>query len=534
MMNMNFRKISRGIISLILCLCMLGSALTMASCNKDETTPAPEENTPTEVEVLRLVDDIAAGERISNASIELVKVSPEAVPEGAISDATLIRTKYTATNMFAGDYITEEKLTTKKPSKNTELSVPVKEVDYKALGYVVITDYVKDITVGEDMSAAINKAIEENPGKTIYFPDGIYDIASPIIIPADPAKSVSLRLAHQTIIRAMSTWPDRELAMVRMGVQEAAAAAEGDEPVVPTMEEADLASLTSTYIIGGNLYANGFASGITVEGGKDTLIYNVSLKAIEEFGIHILRGNNEIDASYVNIDNVNITGTDKTGSKGVWVEGTYNTIANMRIYRIQYGTYATETAKNNVFRNLHPLASTGHGNSTVSFYDMSDGNTYDICYSDQFSTGYVMYANTRSVINGAFCYWYSEKNGYHVGFRSIGAYNSIWVGGKSAQSSNQNLEVNACVLVTLDEAGDVKGKEENLLWIPCECLSNPGIYRGQDANSDGKCDHCDTVINYPDPSVAGNGVILYPIYNGFGSSKQYVYMLDYYSRTQRL
>ena len=514
MMKMNFRKISRAIVASLLCLCMALASLSMVACNNEEP---PVDDTVQEVEVLRVVDAVDAGERIPTSKYEFVKVRADAVPDGAITDVNDMKTKYTVAKLYAGDYITADKLVDKKPDTDTEIVDVVKDVDYKSLGYVVITDYVNDDN-RQDCADAINKAITENPGKTIYFPDGEYNISSPIIIPAD--KSVSLRLGHLAVVQAVD-WKDPSLPMVRMGVQETAAAAEGDEPEAPTMEEAKLDEQVSSYIIGGNFYANGIASGIAVEGGKDTLLFNVAIKSIADFGIHVLRGNNEIGASYVNIDNVNITGIDKSGSIGVWLEGTYNTVANMRIYLIQYGTYAEEGAKNNVFRNLHPLASLGHEDASVGFYDKSDGNTYDVCYSDQPSTGYVMYENTRSVISAAFCYWYAKHNGYHVGYRSVGAFNSIIVAGRSSQESSHNLDVDAYMLVCNDEAG------QELLWIPCGCEGE--IYRGQDNNEDGKCDHCGDEILKPTTDVAGNGVVIYPI--PARTSKKYSYILEYYKRS---
>ena len=45
------------------------------------------------------------------------------------------------------------------------------------LGYVVVTDYIEANT-GLDVSDAIQKIINENPHRTIYFPDGEY-ILSP-------------------------------------------------------------------------------------------------------------------------------------------------------------------------------------------------------------------------------------------------------------------------------------------------------------------------------------------------------------------
>jgi hypothetical protein len=41
----------------------------------------------------------------------------------------------------------------------------------QSLGYVVVTDYVKANT-GRDISDAIQKVINDNPMRTIFFPDG--------------------------------------------------------------------------------------------------------------------------------------------------------------------------------------------------------------------------------------------------------------------------------------------------------------------------------------------------------------------------
>ncbi len=501
-------KISKNILSLLLCLCMLSGVLSMISCNKtgdDENESTEELET---VEVLRLVDDVKYGARFTNDKLATVTVRADAVPEGAITDMNDLRAKYAAVSLSAGDYITPAKLTNKKPADAKDEDDDGKaEMDYMSLGYVVITDY-KAENPREDYSHIINRAIAENPGATIYFPDGNYNITAPIVIPADPEKSVSLRLSNLAVIKAMS-WEDTSLPMIRMGVEdETAAATEGTEEL-PTMDEAGLSEQRSTYIIGGCIYGNGMASGISIEGGKDTLLYNVSIKSVADFGIHVHYGNNELGATYANIDNVNITGDDSAGSIGVLVEGTHNTFANMRIYRIQYGTYCTETGSNNIFRNLHPLASTGHGDESVSFYDKSDGNNYDICYSDQFSTGFVMHENTRSVYNGSFCYWYNQANGYHVAFRAVGAYNSIWVGGKSAQSSSHVLDTDACMLVCKEDDPETKDVDESITEV---------LWGSED--------------EAPSQDVAGKGVVIYPIYAN--TSKAYNYILKYYSRTEML
>lgn len=410
------------------------ASISFASCDNGSKGPDAEEL----VEVLRLIDDINEGGKFTGDRIATVKVSASSVPEGAISDITLLRNKYAATKLYTGDYITEAKTTDVKPEKEEEEKPVIESVDPIALGYVVITSYA-EYAQGGDYTDAIAKAIEENPGRTIYFPDGDYIIRKPIDIPADPAKSVSLRLSNNTFIKAFD-WEDPKVAMVRIGETDASQA---------QSESDSLKSDTGCYVIGGCLNAGAIASGISVEDGINAFIYNVSIKSAF-YGIHIKAGDNESEASSVNVDNVNVTGYEAEGSIGVLVEGKYNNVSNMRIASVQYGVKCTETGSKNIFRNLHPLGvSMNASTTTAGFWDMSDGNVFDICYSDQFATGFLVEENTRSVFTGCFCYWWTAAGGYHVGFRSNGKFNSIVTNCKVSHS-HADLQTDAYLLVGED------------------------------------------------------------------------------------
>ena len=83
------------------------------------------------------------------------------------------------------------------------------------LGYVIVTDYVK-ANGKKDVSDIIQKIIDDNPHRTIYFPDGIYLLSKPIKTPANPQLSVSLELSNYAILKASENWSDSE-AMVRLG-----------------------------------------------------------------------------------------------------------------------------------------------------------------------------------------------------------------------------------------------------------------------------------------------------------------------------
>ena len=53
-----------------------------------------------------------------------------------------------------------------------------------------------------DASDAIQALIDANPNRTLFFPDGVYRLTRPVCTPADPAKSVSLRLGDFAVFRA--------------------------------------------------------------------------------------------------------------------------------------------------------------------------------------------------------------------------------------------------------------------------------------------------------------------------------------------
>lgn len=426
-------------------LCALLALGMFSSCNtpSEDTAEDNAEKDSEYVQVLRVIDDVKYGGKFTNDKLETVTVRADAAPEGAISDISDLRNKYAASQIPVGDFITTAKLLDKRPSDAVDEDEDDidEELSYEELGYVVVCEEARK-DPNENYSQLINRLIAENPGRTIYIPDGNYTLNEPIVIPADPAKSVSLRLSNLAVLRADAKWPDRMLAMVRVGVTEQE---EGAEPM--TMEEVEMMNYRSIHIIGGSIYGGSYASAISVEGGKDTYIYNVSIKSAV-LGIHIKKGPNELGATWVNVDNVNVTGSNTKDSVGVLVEGTYNTIANMRIASVMYGTQATETGERNIFRNLHPLIPPTLGNDSIGFYDMSDGNNYDICYNDQGATGFVMHENTRSVYNGGFSYWWSAEQGYHVGFRSIGKFNSLIVSTKVSQ--NHDVKTDAYMLVEED------------------------------------------------------------------------------------
>lgn len=297
----------------------------------------------------------------------------------------------------------------------------------KDLGYVVVTKYVK-ANSGKDVSDAIQKIIDENPNRTIYFPDGVYLISKPICTPADPTKSVSLELSNYATIKAVDGW-DNEEAMVRLG---------GKDPFnnikIPG---------SNYYLAGGIIDGSGVAKGVSIDSGRETVIRNTSMKNVV-LGIHIKHGANS-GSSDADISSVNIVGAFNEKCIGVLVEGFDNTFTNMRIAGCHIGFVIRSGA--NSLRNIHPLYYGQDKNyeTSIGFLDERFDNQYDFCYSDEFATAFQS-TGGRSLYSNCFAYWYSKRGEKHTAFRSTGAFNSdvmnlnVGFGSHNATKENVILE----------------------------------------------------------------------------------------------
>ena len=307
------------------------------------------------------------------------------------------------------------------------MAAPAVAQSAKQLGYVVVTDYVK-ANGKKDVSDIIQKIIDENPNRTIYFPDGIYMISKPICTPADPSKSVSLELSNYATIKAMEGWAHDE-AMVRLG---------GKDPFNNITTPG-----SNYYLAGGIIDGSGVAKGISIDSGRETAIRNTSIKSVS-LGIHVKHGANS-GSSDADIHSVNIVGNKSPKSIGVLVEGHDNTFTNMRIAGCHIGFLIRTGA--NALRNIHPLYTNGNENyeSSIGFLDERFDNYYDFCYSDEFATAFQI-TGGRSLYSNCFAYWYSKRGEKHLAFRAEGKFNScvtnlnVGFGKHNATKVNRILE----------------------------------------------------------------------------------------------
>ncbi len=318
-------------------------------------------------------------------------------------------------------------------------------INANALGYVIVTDYLEANT-GNDVSDAIQKVIDENPHRTIYFPDGEYILAKPICTSANPENAVSLVLSDFATLKACDCWSSDE-AMVRLGAS---------EPFNTIYVNG------SNYgIRGGIIDGNMVANGISIDSGRETSVRNLSIKHTF-IGLHIKRGANS-GSSDADIETVNIVGNNKKDSIGVLVEGYDNTLTNMRIAAVQTGIMVKSGG--NFLRNIHPLFIYGYEYAqddidfadSVAFHDFNSTNWYDYCYSDQMATGFRLSAGSKAIFLNCFVMWYSPRGDKEVGFACDGDFNGSIVNAKIHFRGDTNNNA----FLTLPEGAGGEGFIEN-------------------------------------------------------------------------
>ncbi len=302
---------------------------------------------------------------------------------------------------------------------------------YHADGVVSAADFMP--TDGKtDVADRIQRVIDEHPNRTIWFPDGTYLISKPICTPADPRRSVDLRLSNYAVLKAVPGWTNA-VSMVRLG---------GIHPANNIRLVGSCYSFT-----GGVIDGSGVAKGISIDSGRETKVRDVSMKFVS-LGLHIKHGANN-NSSDCDISDVNIVGNKKPGSIGVLIDACDNTLANMRIADMQIGVKLTRSAAGNLMRNLHPLYTSpmDQYDGSAGFVDDSRNNSYDRCYSDHFSTGFLFGRTAgNTVMDACIVFWYAPTKGRrHTAVKCVGRFlaqiENMQIGFKNSEAVNTVLDV---------------------------------------------------------------------------------------------
>ena len=382
------KRIHLRVLSMMLVLCMLlttfslavfaeGNTVDDASVNNgdeavsNDQAPA-ESGTEAEnlVDVVVLINNVAASRKVKKTDVEVKKYREENLPKNIISNPDKVIGKYAKRDLYAGEYVSADQLSDKSTTQSSS-GILIQQVAKSNEVFVDVTDYFPSNT-GEDVTTHLQKLIDTNPGRTLYFPDGEYIISRPILTNGGAAYTVSLWLSDGAVIKADPVkWrADNKgnTAMFCMGK------ADRDEP-----RNNDVVSPGSYYSLqGGTIDGSGKARiGLSLGGGRETLIKNVVIRNVT-IGIDIPLGTNNV-SSDMDVDDVTIIGQGASGSIGINVVGYDNTFTNTRIYGMERSV-VTESG-GNAFRDIRIYNTSSLYSSTKGFEEVNGSNNfYYHCY----------------------------------------------------------------------------------------------------------------------------------------------------------
>ncbi len=370
-------KTKRNIFCALICLCMAAVlSFGLISCDKgkeEQTDDTPKEG---EVEVVRMTVAAKKGEQISEDKVYIDYVDEKVIPLNALRTLDEVVGKYLAADVVKDDYLFRARLA---ESYVEETEVP------NTKAYISVKEY---ITEGADNTAEIQKLIDENPGRTLYFADGTYTVSKSLQL----ANKTSFELADYAVIKAADSWSASD-AMIKI-------AGNGTD---------------ASGILGGTVDGASKANGIEVVSGRDSTLTSVTLKNTV---VGIILGGD--DARTV-VENTDIVGTgDK--SVGMDITGDNNELDNVQIHNC--GTGVKVTGNNNDLRNVHAVY-LGDSLDSIGFLESADNNNYDFCYAESFATGFFMSKDTvSSEFSSCFAFW---TNGLskQTGFAAEGKFNSV-------------------------------------------------------------------------------------------------------------
>ena len=421
---MRKNKIFRALVSVLLMMSIVVSSMLTIFAESD-TEASESENDGSTIDIVMLINDVAPGKKIKSTDVEVKTFKNVNIPPNVISDITKVKGKYAKMQLYAGEYVYAEQLSDKSvAASNSQLlnqAVSRSEADF-----LNVTDYVNADT-GEDITTILQKIIDTNTKRTIYFPDGEYIISRPLTTNGAAASTVSLWLSDGAVIKAHpEKWRavDNLRAMICLGAQDAFQTGAND-----------VVSAGSYYSLqGGTLDCSGVAEGISIDGGRESLVKNIVIKNVSSRGIHIKKGANsdptrDTGSSDQDLHYVTIICDGSPGSIGLHIDkGLDNHFSNFRIYDAHIGV-KIETQGNSM-KNIR--VSYTHSEKlneldkiygqTIGIQDLSGSNFFYHCTAENYATAFSLNPYI-SVLDSCTARWTSEEGGTQTAFAFLHAMN---------------------------------------------------------------------------------------------------------------
>lgn len=297
---------------------------------------------------------------------------------------------------------------------------------YGNLNIVNVKDYgAKGDGVADD-TAAIQRAIDNNPNTTIYFPKGVYMVSQTIITKRDDDKKVYLELDMKATVKATSDFSGDYVFYI---------AGSGTETLYRFTHQ-------HTGIHGGVIDCNAVTGGIRLGRSHEAMFSEIFIVNCPTIGMWV-EESYSADCylskimMYATKDSNNIP----AGQIGLKVDAYDNSIEYVRTCDFNIGIQINGSG--NWFRECHPLwTGTGAGSAETSEgtvgYDIYGLDTYlECCYQDKFSIGIRLNNNCNVKAHNFFDFHSPNPYGTHYSIYNAGAYMCACIDGLVA-TFNEN------------------------------------------------------------------------------------------------
>ena len=390
---------------LVLCMC-IGFGIVPAVA---EDGAAPSGDT---VKIVVAAEDLAHGTKVTEKLLAYKEIKNVNVPQCAVYNMEEALGMFVDGSFYEGEYIYADKLSkTKLAEDNSDLLT--QQIGKSSEKYVNVGDYIPPDS-GKDVASLIQKLIDSNPQRTIFFPEGEYIIGQPIVTDGRALKSVSLYLSAGTVIKASDKWSSTE-AMIRLGGKE------------PELGESHEINSVGTYysLYGGVIDANGKANGVAIESGRETLVKNVTIMNAKT-GLTIKKAK-VYGSTDADVDDITIIGNGALGTIGLRVVGFDCSATNVNIYDVETG--ASIEGGGTLMKNINVYYTHGEHLTntldkkyaqTVGIYASASDNWFYDCYVENYATAFKLNSGIGIIDRSTAC-WTSDEGGKQTMFEFTNA-----------------------------------------------------------------------------------------------------------------
>lgn len=394
---MNRKRSIWSALCVVLTLCLLLGTMPVCATEVTDVTEEPEEK-PATVEVVVAIADVPQGTRLSDRHVKTITVPNYNIPKNVQTNILDVCDRYAAVDLLEGEYVYLEQTSKNKVTKFHSDTI-IQPITESKDDYVIVTDYILADT-GKDLAGPLQQLINENPARTLYFPDGVYEVSTTLKTSADGKTSVSLQLSDGAVIKASDKWQkssDLNNAIIALGAA----------------RPANNIRIAGSYysLMGGTLDCNGKANGISISSGRETLTRNICIKNPREIGIYVdtgANGNGITGSSDNDFEDITIIGDGGLNTIGIKLIGYDNSITNVRIYNCERGI--DDHSAGNLVKSIYIY----NDPSKIRLYSQSIGiyntdgtdNWYSDCYVENCAIAYRM--GRRTITYDCVARWTSD------------------------------------------------------------------------------------------------------------------------------